>query len=63
MTVHELEQELQVPRLAYVDENGKFVLLTKACRCLIAPGRKLYAADDDSGRFSRWVAKQFLKAQ
>ena len=38
-------------------KDGNLELTTKFCRCLITPDGRFLAADDDSGRFSRWVER------
>lgn len=44
--------------LVYVDSHKELRLLTDNCRCLAYPGIGFIAADDKTGKFTRWVEKK-----
>lgn len=56
----EFIEKLKETKLVFVEDN-KLKLLTDQCRCLILPDGRFVAADDRSGRLTRWFLKEFGK--
>ena len=51
-------EKLKATGLVYV-ENNKLKLLTDECQCVFLPDGRVVAADNRSGRLSRWALKEF----
>lgn len=62
-SLNEFLNKLKETKLVYI-ENNKLKLLTDQCQCVILPNGKFIAADNKSGRLTRWVRKEIerLKA-
>lgn len=56
--VEDFIKSIQETKLVGVDGRKYLKLLTKECKCFIADG-EYFAADDKSGKFSRWVSKNY----
>jgi len=50
-------QDLTKTGLVYIDRH-ELKLLTEACRCLILPDGNYYAADDKTGKLTRWAIRK-----
>jgi hypothetical protein len=55
--------ELSASRLAFLDKDGCFKLLTTACQLAIVPDLGYVAADDKNGRFSSWLARRLGRSE
>ena len=56
----EFLDEIKKTKLVFI-ENNKLKLLTDHCQCVILPNGKVVAADNKSGRLTRWIEKNFYK--
>jgi len=56
----EFVDRLKETKLVFVS-NNKLKLLTDYCQCVILPNGKIIAADNKSGRLTRWIEKEFGK--
>lgn len=56
----EFLDKLKETKLVFI-ENNKLKLLTDHCQCVILPNGKVVAADNKSGRLTRWIEKKFYK--
>jgi hypothetical protein len=59
-TIEDIGESLRDKRLATVRDN-RLVLLTHKCGCAIVPPGQYVAAEDKSGRFSRWLKRRAEK--
>lgn len=61
-TVEALISELQAQRLVTVD-RGALTMLTDRCDIVVTPDGSFYAAENNSGRLTRWVMRRMEKSQ
>jgi hypothetical protein len=54
-------KELVETNLVYIDSFKQLRLLTDNCRCVALPKVGFFAADDKTGKLTRWVEKQIGK--
>jgi len=57
VNIDELIQSLLDTGLVYISGHKQLRLLTDKCQTMIMPDGNYYAADDKTGRFSRWAQK------